>query len=1199
VSELRLETREFTDLTRWRWELRDAAGELLAAHDVRLDPSCWQFEAFTDLRRYAWWHAAPERRLADETRIVGDVGAWAGTEVLGLVGAALRERRPATVRVVAPEPLLSRPLELAHAGGQPLSAQELTLVFQRDRDGALPVPAKAPSPSRPRVLALFSPPGRQPLSLRRERDALASAVPGARILQYGVTRDRLRAVLAEGWDVVHVHGHGTSGGLLLQTAAGAPDPVSAADLAALLDLTRDRVKLVTLFASQPAAIAIAQQRRVLGLPAADHRAAGPGDAGHPGADSAPTGALAARVAERLGCAVLATRYPVSGEFAAALAGTLHPLLAEGRPLAEALGVTLRRLAAFTTFPALSQAAPFLVAPSYFGGAADVTLSASAAQDPGGDRPASSRMTGFGPRPPRFAGRAGVLSRASTVLAPGSGTPGVLLHGAPGTGKTTCALELAYGHEEAFDRLVCCTAGELTDFALALEDGLPGFRMAGAAVNDKRLDELLPRLTELMARRRVLLVIDDAGALLNGEGGWRDPRWGQVIGALTAHAGLGRVIITSDVLIAAAASLRAEEIGPLTEDDALLLARELPRLRVLVDGPALTDESPLSAGRVMSPRLARDVLDAARGVPLLLELADGQAASPRRLTDLVAAVCHAEGAGDLAAWTCAVTGTLSLSQRHLFWLLCCLEEPDRDHQVIDAMCARLWRLLYSSPGDTALFSDTGPVLQPMLRDHTDRAIAALAESALITVHGESYAVHPAIAAIARAQAGRAFQEAVDLEAAMFWDAEFKRAAGPRPALAAVPYLARQEQWTMAAGLLDAAVAHDPSRATAAAVLPLAGRIAAREPWAEQVLGSVLQIIDPAGAEAQLRVQLDVAVAEGNHHLAATIAEQLAGLCLDDGRPGEALGYAEDFIDHAGQAGLGDGSQLRAEVLRLAVRDAQGQHDIALAEAYRLRARIDSLRSRGNGNGNGNGPGGPADPGEPDDLAGLREAVLATGHAAAVRAGRWDEAVDLNAALVQSMRDRGAAATDIARTRFNGYRPLLRLGQTGKALDVLLTCRAIFSADGDAEGLGKTLGALASIEDATGNRESAAGLQRESLRHSYAAGDAPGIATGYYNLASYAPHRPTVTLARYLAAALIFTLAAGAGNADYLANTDEAVRRAGADRRDFGAIPPADIADLCAIIGDIPGTSPDLLIARLARDPGAAERALRELIAQVVD
>ncbi|MGH3166331.1 MAG: hypothetical protein ACRDN0_10620, partial [Trebonia sp.] len=365
-------------------------------------------------------------------------------------------------------------------------------------------------------------------------------------------------------------------------------------------------------------------------------------------------------------------------------------------------------------------------------------------------------------------------------------------------------------------------------------------------------------------------------------------------------------------------------------------------------------------------------------------------------------------------------------------------------------------------------------------------------------------------------------------------------------------------------------------TATAAAPLAARIAAREPLAERVLASVLQIIDPAGAEAQLRVQLDVAVAGGDHRLAATAAEQLTGLCLAGGRPDEALTYAEDFIDHAERAGLGDWTLLRAQVLRLAVRDAQGQHDIALAEAYRLRARLDGL-----------------EPGE--DLTDMREAVLATGRAAAVRAGRWAEAIELNAALVQGLRDRGVPETDIARARFNDYRPLLRLRQTGPALDVLLTCREVFTEAGDAEGLGKTLGALASIENGWGDQETAAELQREALRHSYAAGDAPSVAIGYYNLASYEPHRPTVTLSRYLASALIFTLAAGPGSAE----AGEAVRRAAADLREFGAIPPADVADLCAVVRDIPGTSADRLIAGLARDPGRAdgpEQVLRALITE---
>ena len=63
------------------------------------------------------------------------------------------------------------------------------------------------------------------------------------------------------------------------------------------------------------------------------------------------------------------------------------------------------------------------------------------------------MAGFPPQPERFVGRTGVMARASAALAVESGIPGVLLHGLPGGGKTACALELAFTHEHAFDRLV--------------------------------------------------------------------------------------------------------------------------------------------------------------------------------------------------------------------------------------------------------------------------------------------------------------------------------------------------------------------------------------------------------------------------------------------------------------------------------------------------------------------------------------------------------------------------------------------------------------------------------------------------------------------------------------------------------------------------------------------------------------------------
>jgi CHAT domain len=460
-GELRLEVSEYADLTRWRWVLTDADEALLADHEVRLDAASWQYEAFTDLLGYLSWHAAPDRRAQDETRIAGELGAWIGSEVLGPVAATLGEEAPATVRVILPSDarwLAFRPLELAHATDKPLAISGVTLVMDT---GASRTGRKAPVGDRLRVLGLFSlPEGGQPLNLRRERQALVALIEGidatgrsadVRVLQYGVTRSRLQDVLeeAEGWDVIHISGHGAPGELLLETSAGAPDRVTATDLADLLDLARARVKLVTVSACWSASLTAAEQRRHLGLPiptqAPDTERLR--SSASPQPDSGP---LATELAARLGCAVLAMRYPVDDEFAIALSEKLYNLLADkGQPLPRAVGLTLRHLAG--NYPARAVATPAL-----FGArAAGLTLAApkrsgarSYATDSG-----DLKLAGFPPQPDRFVGRTGVMARASAELAAGSGIPGVLLHGMPGGGKTACALELTYGHEHAFEQII--------------------------------------------------------------------------------------------------------------------------------------------------------------------------------------------------------------------------------------------------------------------------------------------------------------------------------------------------------------------------------------------------------------------------------------------------------------------------------------------------------------------------------------------------------------------------------------------------------------------------------------------------------------------------------------------------------------------------------------------------------------------------
>jgi tetratricopeptide (TPR) repeat protein len=1220
VAGLRLEAVEFVDLTRWRWMLTDGSGALVAGHEVRLDALSWQFEAFTDLVGYLSWHVMPDRRAEEETQIVSAVGEWIRSEVLGPVAAALVKACPATVRVAVPEgaeELLARPLELGHVGGKPLAVQGVTLVMETgpDERGVSPVG------ERLRVLGLFSlPEGAQALNLRRERYSLvqliktiatAGKAADVRVLQYGVTRDRLRDVLAddEGWDAIHISGHGSPGQLLLETDAGKPDRVTAAQLAGLLAWAGRRLKLVTISACWSAARAVAEQRRLLGLPVQDEIATE--RTGRPrGAESAP-GSLATELARGLGCAVLAMRYPVDDEFAIALGGKLYELLAAGgQPLPEAVGITLGALASGSdgtgsggmVFPALSVATPAL-----FGGSAmGLRLAAPDHGQPTTNDAVTVKMAGFPLQPERFVGRTALMTRASAALAAQSGVPGVVLHGMPGGGKSACALELAYDQEHAFDRLIWYKApdegmditGALTGFALTLERYLDGFQMAHVLADENQLAAFLPRLTELTEQRRLLLVIDNAESLLSQDGQWRDQRWSKVIGALTAHTGLSRLVLTSRRVPAGLSGLGAAAVDALSADESLLLIRELPHLRDLSHGkiPGIDPQ--------VARRLAHRALDVAQGHPKLIELAEGQAANPERLAKLVKAgrrewrklgglpegffatgktTTSGEDYLDvLAAWTKAVTGTLTPGERDLFWFLCCLEERDRDRATLDGNWASLW---------TALGRDGEPPgLGKALSVLAARGLAAI--QAVRDNEDESWAVHPGVAAAGRAQAGKPFQGAVDVEVSRYWASVFLQASGGkdgvtdtgllvRAGLAEVPYLMRQEQWTAAAVRLERAFNRDPSSANASAVLPAIQRVMQHEERAAGIRARVLMAIDPAAAEREMRAYVDAAATRGDYSAASVAAMWVIDLCRRSGRLAEALALADEMIGYTRQAGHGPWTQLLDEVQRLQVLGEMGHADQVLAEVQRLRSYMSSL---------------PATPGQDETATpwNVREMLLDIGRNAARQLGLWDDALELNAAILASKHDRSAPATDIAQAKFNDYSPLLQLDHADEALALLRECREVFQDADDIRLLGMTLTALASTEDVRGHGDAAIRMEHDALRYKYLAGIMIGIAGSYHNLGDYLrrhARQAGTALASHLAAALIRVLTGAEG-------TDDSVRAAAIDVREVGAAatPPTDVADLCRQLGDIPGTDLPGLLEALSPDPAAAEQALRELIAQ---
>jgi CHAT domain len=657
----RLEVEPFQDPTRWRWVLRDPAGGFVEDHPVALDPECLEYQAMTGLQFATRWHgrADPERPLASEAEFLERVGRWMGEQIFGKVGDVLVDLAPVTANVVAPAEarmLLHQPFELAWVGSKPLALQNVSLVFDIGEPPRWR-PTKQPIGERLRMLAVFSLPAQEPLLiLRQQRYELARSLERVAAtrqkaihlvtLQYGVTRDRLREVLeeGEGWDVLHFSGHGLATELVLETERGGRDPVRTDDLLDLLRLARTRLKLLVLSACDSGAAAANETVKVREAA----RSEGGDDPGPP----APIAGLAVEAARRLDCAVLGMRYLVGDDFSISLTDHLYDsLLGYGNALPRAMQLALPKAVAARPEPGnppLSVATPALF------GARAVDLRLDPPQAPVADFDVRRlKMHGFDPEPEQFVGRVEPMTTASMVLATDSGYSGLLFHGPGRVGKTACALELAYRYEDRYPALAwhkaptdpSNIAGSLVKLSDDMQDQLPGFSMAGALDSWAALERFLPRLSELMEQKALLLVIDGIETLLTAEGRWKDDWWGSVITALLDHSRLSRLVLSSRRLPAELPTrLLAIPVPPLAPIEALLLARQLPQL-----GDLLRGRTDASIGQVV-PVLA-EMLAATRGIPELVVEADRQFAASAGLDGLpgkIAALAREGGHETVAA-----------------------------------------------------------------------------------------------------------------------------------------------------------------------------------------------------------------------------------------------------------------------------------------------------------------------------------------------------------------------------------------------------------------------------------------------------------------------------------------------------------------------------------------------------------------------
>jgi CHAT domain len=802
MDELQLEVADYTDLDHWRWRLTDAGGAFLADYTVALDRAAPLYQAFVDLYPYLRYYAAPDRQLEHEAELLAEVGHWIGAQVWGPVGEKMLEAAPVTVRVRLPAAMAGlayRPLELGYVQDCPLALQEVSLVLEVGEPH--PPSRKQPINEALRMLAIFSlPTDTSVLGLRQERYALKRLIQRIaqtqrkaielRVLQYGVTREQLQATLeeGEGWDVLHFSGHGLPAGLVLERPDGRQDRISVRDLERLLRPARRRLKLVTLSACESAAPTVQETLRWLKLPEPQRSEAEARAEPAPAIAAEPLPALARSLAESLGCAVLAMRYPVGDAFAIELAGRFYRALFEQRRnLPAALQLALPQALPADPQPGMPPLS--VAAPALFGAlAASLTLPLPPGASPPFDL-SQPRMAEFPPESEHFVGRGGPLARGSMAMAPESGQKAVLFYGMAGVGKTACALERAYRYETGrFERLVWHKgldegheiADALLRLAIDLERQLPGFTMAHAVDRADEFASWLPRLRELLEQRSILIVLDNLESLLTAEGHWRDARWEALMAVLMDHGGLSRTVMTSrrrPLDLRHEIRVLIEAIHPLSLAEAALLVRELPHLGALLQGK---HPAGLEGGR----ELVTYALQVVQGHPKLLEFAEAQARDPQALAGHLAQAAadwerregqlqafFREGESDLPAeaflvalddWTRRVAGRLPPGVRTLFYMLCALEEEDRVDFVLKWTWSNLWRRL-ELPGEV-----------PSLAN----GLTLIVKSGLIEARPEEdsitrYGLHPAVAEAGWAEAGAAVQAAVDRELAALWQAIFQQ------------------------------------------------------------------------------------------------------------------------------------------------------------------------------------------------------------------------------------------------------------------------------------------------------------------------------------------------------------------------------------------------------------------------------------------
>jgi tetratricopeptide (TPR) repeat protein len=768
----------------------------------------------------------------------------------------------------------------------------------------------------------------------------------------------------------------------------------------------------------------------------------------------------------------------------------------------------------------------------------------------------------------------------------------VVQGLAGIGKTSLAGEMIHLWFGRFDYVLCFQArgGALSieEFYRRLDQRLtlasPAYRercagneMArvyvepGPAFKGTERDEALRNnLVDALAAERILVVLDNFETNLLRTGGpeyaAQDPAWDGLLEALGDRLrGTGsRVLVTCRHKLAALKKHGVwMPLGPLTREEAALFFEGQPPIRQLLFG----DDA--------AQALAKRILDVSRGHPLILaRIADlarphyhqayGLAEAGR--TALAAALDRIQGDG-YGALPEVFAGARTEDERER-------ERAYLDDVAIGAVDLLIERLKPGARSVLWIVTRAGePVTVEMIAAAVGRVPAIdldeLCASGLVVREGEAYAFHELVAERATAWVEKHPDERRGKTEADIWTvygeryhALFKEllAAGKRDLASeagqrGIRFLVRARAFERLGGFASGVVigTSDPA---------LLGRVIAD---LQVAAGDV-----PAG-QTRWRLRLNLADALSRagrpdqalslYALAAEeaeAAEHWSDLCAIYGNWANALSDVGQLdrarethlksADAARRAGRPRVTVVGSELEALRVDVEQGRAEDALpaieAKLGEVRAWW-ALRQQGQ-----------RVPEAPDDeeLARTLVSGLDISRQANLALERWQPCLDLLGELEQVERDLGTGEHEVARTRFNRYRPLLRLGYRAEARTVLEGCLEVFHRVGDVTTEAGTLTGLAEVWNRLGDPTQAIALERRSLAVGDRLADPGARAISHNNLANYlhAAGTPAEAPSHQLAA-LVYSLVTGLDPRIYLRNLADRTREAAARGETF-AFPP---------------------------------------------